>query len=537
VLDIDGGTIQKTYTTPGNYDVTLRVINRFGEDTVIFFGFINARVPAPDEAVILIDERSGQIGIPGTPSGGPYTTPPTIKSPVDTFMDMSIPSGENPSTPGRSWAGELLDGAGEAIDPITDYNWQLSDDLVHENAPAVRASYSIGGLYDIILRADTEFGAYRITTYEDSIDIVERVNLWLWTFTAHNKVVASEFGLISETFKTRATPLVVNRNSDFLEGEANADQLVREFERNVFFSPRSTTPSGDLSHGTSLLYWASGRDAAALPTTEKINIREFNAFEDTYITPAVSSLSRPWNWTAFNILGSAYFILGNVTDSVIPPFTSPTNQEKLALNVVDLTTTAVDFEFANYLNGADELQQNVANYDPTTGEPIEGHFSVYRATTKNDVGYFARNDGVGAFFRIKSFYRTEGVLSDPLQNIKKLTDIAGSTKLEGQLVPLTSAIYFLNNSSDVSAYNDASDTWETGVAGTNSVAFSLLQDREVPGFSNTSQTLLATSDGDRRAYMSFDYSPNSFIKFNEADLTFSSLGSRPEGQQWMMSIY
>ena len=536
VLDIDGGNIVKTYISPGKYDVSFTVRNKYGTDTVTFYDYIQARIAAPDEAIIEIDQRSGQDVTQGYPSGGPFITTPSIKTPVDVFVDLSIAEGENPNTPGVSYGGELLDAQNNPLDPIVDYNWQLSDDLTHGNARSTRASYSVGGLYDLILRVDTEYGAYRITTYEDAFDVVERENLWLWIYSG-GQVTAREFGLISETFKTRSTPLTVSRNTNFLADQDNAEQLIREFKRNTFFSPRSTTTSGAVAHGTSLLFWAGGRDAAASPASEKIKIREFNGFDDIYITPGVSSISRPWNWVGMNIYSNAYFILGNTTDAVISPDTSPTNAAKLAVSVSDLSSTSTNFEYANYLNGADELQENVANYDPTTGEPNEGHFSVYRAATKNNVGYFARNDGVGSFFRIKSFYRTEGIISNPLRDLKKLTDIAGTTKLEGQLVGLTSGIYFLNNSANISAYNNTSGVWETGGAGTNSVAFGSLQDKNIAGFGNLDQPLLAVSDDDRRAYMSFDYSPNAFIKFNEADLTFSSLGTRPSGDQWMMTIY
>ena len=71
----------------------------------------------------------------------------------------------------------------------------------------------------------------------------------------------------------------------------------------------------------------------------------------------------------------------------------------------------------------------------------------------------------------------------------------------------------------------------------NSVAYRSLQDTSIDGFDSAKNTLLLTSDGDRRAYISFDYSENAFLKFNQIDLTFSSLGSRPQGEQFIMEIY
>ena len=161
---------------------------------------------------------------------------------------------------------------------------------------------------------------------------------------------------------------------------------------------------------------------------------------------------------------------------------------------------------------------------------------VYRSAWKNG-GFFLRNDGVGTFFRIKNFYKTETIGTVKFQNIRKLPDMAGPAKLEGQLVPLSTGLFFFNNSGAVSAYNDTSGVWETGGPGLNSAAFRGLQDTNVIDFDDTSNTLLACSDGDHRAYLSYDYSSQAFIKFNDTDLTFSSLGARPTGAQWQIQIF
>jgi hypothetical protein len=109
--------------------------------------------------------------------------------------------------------------------------------------------------------------------------------------------------------------------------------------------------------------------------------------------------------------------------------------------------------------------------------------------------------------------------------------------VEGQLVPLSTGVYFFNNSGAVSAYNDTTGVWDTGGPGVNSAAFRSLQDSAVAGYDDAGNTLCATSDGDRRAYLSFDYSPAAFIKFDETQLTFSSLGLRPTGEQWQVRSF
>ena len=545
VLDEDGGKIIKTYTTPGSYSVSLTVRNDFGEDVVVFEDLIQARVPAPDDAVIRFTPvTTYQTTTPGNPVDGPYITPPKIRSPINELITIEVPEGENSATPGISFGGESLNDLGNPFDPITSYTWSLSDDLLHGTSRTTKALYSVGGIYDLQLRTDTEFGGYRITTYEDAIDIVENTNLWLWKFSGDTTVRHYEYGLLSETFKTTsAASLTVIRDDSFLDSvpasEADDDptirlRLKREFKKNVGFSKRGTVSSG--KQGNSLLYWASGRSETDLATEETIEVREFNGFEGTYITR--SSIDRPWNWIDFSSSSKSYFAFGGTTEDPLPN-ASPTNLYSHTLNLTNLSVSipsSPSFDSTNLLGGATELMENVSVYDDD-GVTKYGHMSVYRSAVKDNTGYMTRNDGVGTFFRIKSFYRLEGTVGTPFQSFRKMQDIQGPTKAECEITNLITGIYLLNNSGSISNWNDSSEVWATGGPGVNSVAYRSLQDTSIDGFDSAKNTLLLTSDGDRRAYISFDYSENAFLKFNQIDLTFSSLGSRPQGEQFIMEIY
>jgi PKD repeat protein len=527
VQDLDGGTIEKTYTSPGIFDVTLTISDNFGEDTVVFPELINARIAAPNEATIEITPNAAQELDAGTG---------ILRTPTNSLVALEVPSGINPEEPDRTFAGELVDGSGDPIDPITTYTWFLSDDLTHGNIQETKASYSIGGLKDIVLRVDTDFGTYRITTLEDQIDVIETFNLWLWTapnpFTP-NAVQAFEFGLINETFKVGGgTSLSLPRDDSFLDGTNNEEQAKREFLRNNGFAPRSSLGSGNRG-STALLYWASGRDAIAAVGTEDIVFNTFNGFLDTYT--ATDTITRPWNWADWASPTNVHFLLGNV-DGIILPDTSPTNQNKTTLGLSALSKTTSVFSPASYLNGAEELLENVATYVEDT-IPDDGYFAVHRTTWRNSTGYLLRNSSVGDFFRIQNFYRTEGTALDEFQTIRKLPDMAGTAKIEGQLVSLSTGVFFFNNSGAISAFNPASGVWETGGPGVNAASFRSLQDSSVADFDELSNTLVAASDGDRRAYLSYDYSTSAFTKFNEADLTFSALGSRPSGEQWLAGVY
>jgi PKD repeat protein len=532
IRDTDGGKIKKTYYQPGIYDVKLTVSNNFGSDICEFPAYINARQKAPQEAVINFIQYTYQSVTPGAPPNGPYQIVPRIKSPINTIINIEIPDGTfiyDGSTYSKS--GELLNDLGSPIDPIVTYTWSLGDDLTHVSDSTAKAAYSVGGIYDLKLRVDTDSGAYRITTYENAIDIIENQNLWFWTIT-NNQARSYEYGLLSETFKLASSnTLVVQRNSSFLQGEPEYLKQKHEFERNTGFAPRSTVSSG--KGGSSLIYYASGRTAVEPPSAEKIYVTEYNAFTDIYI--ARNSITRPWNWVNFNSSNYSYFVFGAINGEREPD-QSLTNVKKQKYDIGSYTCDEVDLTAENYLNGADELNSNVAVYD-SEGNSSYGHFSVYRSTWKNNVGYLLRNDSVGSFFRLRSFYRTEGTLSDPFLNIRKLQDMQGIVRTEGQLVSLSTGVFFLNNTGSVARYEPITMVWAAGGPGVNSLAYRSLQDSTVAGFDEESNPLLASSDGDRRAYLSFDYSSNVFIKFNEIDLTFSSIGSRPTGEQWLMTIY
>lgn len=546
VNDPDGQTIIKTYTKPGFYTVTLTVENDFGQDTVVFTDIINAKFPAPQLATINLIPRTGQSLVrTGLPSSGPYVDQtPVIRAAINTIIDIEIPNTNgtpniNPITPigepTRTYAGEEVDGYNIPIDPIINYTWNLSDDLSHGNSVKARAVFSVGGVYDLNLRADTTFGSYRITSYQDCFDIVERVNLWLWTYTPDQLGVrANEFGLLSETFKaTQTQTYTLLVNDDFLTAP-NLSQKLREFKRNVGFSQITSVSSGN--NGSGIIYYASGRAVADSPAVEKIHLESFNGFLKVYTSSKF--LFRPWNWVDLPSPSRVYFVLGSLPTTIIPPNTSPTNQVKDSFEYSSylFDATPPTFTINNYKNNAQELQNNEVSYD-SLGEPKQGHMSVYRSCWHESAGYFMRNQGVEQFFRMRSFYRTEGNTSNEFVNLRKLPDMPGSSRVEGQLVSLRSGVYFFTNSGAVAAYNPTTGVWGTGGPGVNSAAYRLLQDNTVIGFDDPQQTFLCASDSDQVAYLSFDYSNKAFIKFSEVDTTFSSVTSRPSGSQWNMAIF
>lgn len=528
-------TIVKTYSEIGIFSPSLTVSNQYGSNSITFNDIINPRLTAPDEAVIDITPTNQQFFVQfGEPTEGPYSVTPILRSPTNALISVEILDEVIPnSVPLRSKAGELLDPSSNAkYDPIIKYIWGLGDDLEHANLNSTKALYSIGGIYDLKVRANTQYGSYRITTYKNAFDIVESRNLWLWTLNSI-EATANEFGLISETFKTMSNTLTIDRNDNFLAGSNNQTQAEREFARNTAFAQKTLVNSGE--RGLAMLHWAQGGTNPS--ANQLIKTVEYEGFKETYFNDN-DPISRYWNWICLSSLTTSYFLFGSLPVSSIPSNTNPSNQTKGVLNKADITyNDSYSFVLSDYQNGADELKQHVTSGYDGSGEPENGYFAVYRGCWKDNAGYFLRNDGVNPYFRIKSFYKTEGVVGDEFTSIKKLPDMEGPSKLEGQLVPLTNGVFFFNNSGNISAYNTTTGVWETGTPSSTSLGFRSVQDTSVLGFDNLSHTLLASSDGDRIAYLSYDYSPNAFIKFNGQDITFTVITSRPSGEQFIMGTY
>ena len=567
--DLDGKEITKCYRNPGVYTVSLTSINEYGQDTVTFSDLITVKWESPEKALISINSKSNQIYEEGQKYSdindkrnfGRYEVQPKIRSSTNSFIDIEVRQ-EEVKLPdgfgtGYSSGGEPLDDQDvpRPIDQIIEYTWDLNDELEHLNSSATRASYSVGGYYDLTLRVDTQYGAYRITSYKDAIDIVENQNLWFFNFKskipdgvsgASGGILKTwEYGLFSKTFKILGNEEInVNRDNSFLNYLENEvfysgakDIAKKEFDRNVEFAQQGST-SGD--NGNCLLFWAGGGTESG--DQKKIKITKYNAFSDTY--NSVDDIdNKSWNWASLVSTSNIYFILGSsrTSDSEIPILGSnPVDRSRIDYDFLSLNASSVDERWGviggNFEDGAEEILSQTSNFTDS-GVPTNGYFSAYRTTWKDSTGYVLRNSSVNQFFRLGDFYKTNGNLVREFNTLSKLPDVIGTTKTEGQLVTLSSGVFLFNNSGEVSAWNDTTLSWEVGRSSSTSLSFRSLQDSNISNFSDKSNTLLAASDSDKIAYLSFDYSEKSFIIFNATDLTFQSAGIRPLERQFKIGLY
>jgi PKD repeat protein len=497
------GDISHTYQNPGIYTITLTVANIFGSSTSVLADYINARYIAPEFATMSPELNAYQVIVNNQ-----------VKTPNNMNLYISI-----------------TDNGGYSIDPVVNYEWILSDVLAHPNNSNTNVNYAIGGIYDIVVKCITENESYRITQKANYVNVVESKNYYLFTYGNNtNFIYANEMGLLSETFKaTQQAGIEIFVNDDFLVGTNNSTQAIREFSRNIFSTLNGYYSSG--IGGNLTLSYASGRNQTDSSSLEKINSFNFNAFNETY--NSYNSTDRPWNWIAFAIENSQYFLFGNPLNQTAG--LSLTNQQITEHNFTTNVYSSTSITSNQYLGASADLKQNPAQFDDD--QNLYGYFSVYRTALNGRNGYILRNSGVGDFFQLKSFYRTKENGADFIYYFEKLNDIAGGEKSEGQIVNLSSGVYFFNNSGSVSAYKPDTGTWEVGGPGLNSLTYREFQDTTNPDYDNPENTLIACSDNDHAAYLSFDYSNNSFSKFDDITLTFSKLPERINNSQWNCNIF
>lgn len=497
--------VEKTFLNPGNYTISLTVKNYYGEDTVTFVDMVKIKGQAPEQANVKFLPYQNQIHIDDII--------PKIRTPINQPVMVEIP--QKYADDNKTFAGELVDPRTKKVnDAVSTYTWNLNDDLPHGNAHKTKALYTVGGYYDLVLRTDTDLGAYRITTYENCIDVVEPTNLWIWKQENKQRIRSFEFGLVSEVLKTSNNTYALRATDKFIPEASERERF--EFWRNNGFARRSNAKSGE--GGECLLFWASGRTPDDEASAEKIHFATYNGFSDYY--KVEHSVTRPWNWAALCAEKDIHFVFGSKDEEQLPTL-SLTNKNKASYNINSGFVSNEPMEYGNFKGGGHELLSNAGVFTSAYDTPY-GHYSAYRTAWKGNVGYILKNSSLGEHFAFQNFYKTEGTIGLPFRNIVKLPDMPGDGNKEGSLVPMANGIYLFNNHGSTYCFNDSSSTWEL-VNSHNKIARKELN------------SLLAASDLESKAYINIE--DTAFFKFNEIDMSYTTFTHGPLNNQWLMSIF
>lgn len=502
-------TITKEYILPIICDVSLEVVNDFGSDIVSFPNLVSCKFMAPQDAVIQVtDVSEGSQQTLTNPYGNAY-----LRLRSNKVIDITV-----------------TDDGAHPDDPILSYTWSILDDLPHGNSSSTKAIFSIGGLYDVILRVDSNLKAYKITSYENALDIVEKYNLWLWNYklsgsnTDYGEVEPMEFGLVSETFKVYSSApgsIVLDASDEGIDDSfldpidpddpvlvSNSIIKKKKFKKNSGFASRINRPSGEGYEA--IVYYPAEEN--------KVNFYKFKGLEQTSTLLDASDNSVNWDYIAFNSNNYLYVLNLDFATNELNKFTF-----NLSNNTIDSGSVIAT---NNLKNGSNEI------VDSTLDDP---QIIEYRSTWKDDSGYILSTIP-GTYNRFANFYKTTKTSTNEFVGLTKLIDLPG-IKEEGQIVPLSQGIYFFNNSANLLVYSPSSNTWISGGLSANSTSFRSLQDVNQPNFDNLNNTLLAASDGENLAFLSYDYSEKSFVRFNEYDTTFTLMAVRPRKDQWNMGVY
>lgn len=509
-LDQNGTlTITKEYVLPTICDVSLEVVNDFGRDIISFPNLVSCRFMAPQDAVIQVtDVSAGNQQLLTNPYGNAY-----LRLRSNKVIDLTV-----------------TDDGGHPNDPIVSYTWSILDDLPHGNSSSTKAIFSIGGLYDVILRTDSNLKSYKVTSYENAIDIVEKYNLWLWNYKLagsnvnYGEVEPMEFGLLSETFKVYSSApgsITLAASEEGIDDSfldpidlddpvlvANSVAKKKKFKKKAGFASRINAPSGEGYE--SIVYYPAEEN--------KVNFYKFTGLNQTSTLLGASDNSVNWDYIALNSNNYLYILNLDFVSNELTKFTF-----NLGNNTLDSGSL---IPTANLKNGSKDIVENSID-DPQIIE--------YRSVWKDDAGYIL-STVPGTYSRFANFYKTTKTSTNEFLGLTKLIDLPG-IKEEGQIVSLNQGIYFFNNSATVLVYSPTSNTWISGGLNANSTSFRSLQDVDEPSFDNLNNPLLAASDGENLAFLSYDYSEKAFIRFNEYDTTFTAMGVRPRRAQWNMGVY
>jgi hypothetical protein len=358
------------------------------------------------------------------------------------------------------------------VDPVVLYTWSLGDDLTARPARTRRGRRSASaGYYDLVMRVDTGFGSYRITNYSDTFDVVENLNLWLWTFVRRvlrretNTVRATEYGLVSESVQgpDDGRPAGLRR----LVVPRRRPELVPAASPSSSGTPGSPpgAPRRPARAAFCTLYWATGRSA--------VRRRGGRADRTRRVQRVHRHLRRPtrpwpptWNWVYLNSSRGVLPVRDRRPRASAPNTSPTTSQSFLTHDLLTLTAaTTTALTPANYLGGAAELDQQRGDLRPG-GEPTYGHFSVYRSCLEGLDGILPAERRGGAVLPDQELLPHGG---DDVTDARAERPEVGRTcparrRWRGSWYRSRPGCTSSTTPGSVSAYNDTTGVWSTPAA-------------------------------------------------------------------------
>jgi PKD repeat protein len=121
------------------------------------------------------------------------------------------------------------------------------------------------------------------------------------------------------------------------------------------------------------------------------------------------------------------------------------------------------------------------------------------------------NAEIGYILTSDVFYKTIGVISDPVQGFRKVQHPGVS----GKLFALMNEVYLFSSTGTIKKHDPITDSWSS--------------------VSNFCKRIEFSGCSDKQIYLSYD--DNSFVVFDPITEGFTELGNRPEGENWLAGIF
>ena len=461
------------YTKAGVYNVTLTVANGNNKDSL-----------TTQSTTIVMGDPPENINVETS----------VDKTTVGSILWASIDT-----------VNQLGDPITQSGNPIVQYKWDdgSSTGSSYASNPTADITYTKGGLYFIKAKVTTDLGNYAWAKHLDvngneiPVDIVERENLWHLIMDVGTSIVRCyELGLDSLIFKVaNRTPLNLHLNKAFVYSEYENHLANKGYHH--------------ISNYNHVIVWT--KNGAT------ISVAKQNALTDSWLTKMEWEHLRMWNWVSFGLGNKIYIVQGATDESNW----SLTDTELASFDpIVEIWTTEIlpDSAYSSAL----ELKE-YPDKCPTG----------YRMCEKDGYGYIVRSTGPPESREFAKLYSFDPV---SLTWLAREQVPAGLEPPECQIVPLIDGIYVFWNAPHVLRYDVVANVW-TIASQSDKDQWHLLHDTTALGFDDITATFLATSDGNTKAFLSFDYSPNTLIFFDQSTSTFQKYSARPIGEQWEMKIF
>ena len=468
------------YQNPGVKNMTLTVINEFGEDIIYLEKAIKVLNQPPQNIQI-------QIQAPNINNANDIKRAYAIKDQITILA-------------GHEHFGD---------DVVVLYDWDFGSSVDKESIPNsnyLTMNFLFGGVYDIGLKIVTETDAWASAYLQNAIDIVEKPSVWLaYSGMYSGQLAMNEYAIRANTWKQNGLSFDLQMN--FNTGAADLDFVKNKSMHHV------------VNTNNAILFWASDQYNMKTALYNSINNIMQNKSERLKLYDWYTLYIPEYNTGQVYIFGGLSDIndIANINQEIL--FYNIKNDlfTVLQQNFVTETLPPETSNIRSYTEAYFNCQELLENSNSTVAR--------FKATNYGGKGYVLKTASDNLFNEFYSFDPAENIFASVSTNLPFVkTEIAFESLRDG--------LYVISNVGDVHKYNTTSDTWTSTTQETSEIYTELFYTntnlRQDPNASGVFATeSMSTNSSNTNLYFSYDYNIESFGRFNLETLSFQKLSARP----------